>query len=222
MAIPKCSRRAKVKSPYFLKDGVPVPGVTSVLKLRAKPPLVPWANKLGLAGIDSQKYTDEKAAIGTLAHSMSLKQFRSDLPDLDLSEYSKLEIDLAQNCALKFYEWQKAHVLEPILVEEKLVSEVHRYGGTPDFYGKVDGVLTLLDLKTGGLYPEAWIQLAAYGVLLEEQGHQIDQRILLNIGRDETENFVQAKRQGPSLPDEEAIFFALLTIYFAEKRLEGK
>lgn len=213
---PKYSKRVRVKSPYYLADGTAVPGVTTILKVMNKPFLVPWANKLGLAGVDSSKYTDEKAAVGTLAHAMCLK----DKAELDLSEYSKVEIDQAENAFLKFCSWKKAHDLEPILAEEMMVSETFRFGGTPDFYGKVDGVLTLMDLKTGGIWPEHYIQLAGYGLLLAERGHHVDQRILLNIGRDETENFVEAKRTGPSQDDEVLIFRSCLDIYYAKKRLK--
>ena len=217
---PKYSKRVRVKSPYYLADGTAVPGVTTILRVLNKPFLVPWANKLGLAGVDSTRYTDEKAAVGTLAHSMCLKDMCQEAEELDLADYSPNEISQAENAFLKFCEWKKAHVLEPILVEKPLVSEAFRFGGTPDFYGKVDGILTLLDLKTGGIWPEHFWQIAAYGMLLAEAGHHVDQRILLNIGRDETENFVEAKRQGPSLEDEVLIFRSCLDIYNAKKRLK--
>lgn len=217
---PKYTNRVRVKSPYVLADGTPVPGVTTILRIMNKPYLVPWANKLGLQGVDSSKYTDEKAAIGTLAHSWCLNEFRPGNPPLDKGEYSQVEIDQAENCFLKWCEWKKAHTLEPILVETPITSEFHRFGGTPDYYGLIDGIPTLMDLKTGGIYPEHFIQLAGYGILLDEMGHAVEQRIILNIGRDETENFVQAKRQGPSLPDEETIFLACKAIYEAKKRLK--
>jgi len=115
----------------------------------------------------------------------------------------------------------EGHDLEPILVEEQLVSERFRFGGTPDYYGKIDGLLTLADWKSGAnLYPEMWIQLAGYDILLSEHGHHVGQRMLLNVGRDETENFIESVRPGPSLDDEVAIFKACQVIYEAKKRLK--
>lgn len=219
---PKYSSRVRQRQPYLHPDGSKLPGVTTIIREWDKSyVLVPWGNKLGLAGVSSSKYTDEKGMIGTLVHAYvngHLKGIPTD--QIDTTDYSKNEIDEASNAFLKFLTWEKAHAIEPILVEEPLVSGVFRFGGTPDFYGKVDGILTLADWKSGGIWREHWIQLAAYGMLLEERGHHVDQRILLNIGRDETENFIEAKRSGPSLEDEVLIFRCCLDIYNAKKRLK--
>ncbi|MBA7569795.1 hypothetical protein ES708_11536 [subsurface metagenome] len=53
---------------YRTRSGQSVPGVTTILSVLNKPALVPWANRMGLQGIDVAKYVDDKAAIGTLAH----------------------------------------------------------------------------------------------------------------------------------------------------------
>ena len=49
-----------------------------------------------------------------------------------------------------FYEWEKQHKLEPLILEIPLVSDIYGFGGTPDFIGKVDGNLEILDYKSGG------------------------------------------------------------------------
>jgi len=215
----KYSQRVRSKPPYKLKDGTRVVGTTTLSKIAKDTNwMVPWAAKLAFAGVDPTKYRDEKAAVGTLAHALCLAEFTGEPPDT--AEYSPVEISQAENAFLKFCEWKKNHTLEPILVEKPLVSEILKYGGTPDYYGYVDGVLTLMDLKTGGFFFDAWVQLAGYCLLLEELGHPVQQRIILNIGRDETENFVEAKRSGPSLEDEETIFLAAKAIYEAKKRLK--
>ena len=61
-------KRAKAHQRYYTSDRKPCVGVTTVLNVMAKPALVPWANKLGLAGIDSSKYVDSLARIGSLIH----------------------------------------------------------------------------------------------------------------------------------------------------------
>jgi len=220
---PKYSARVRAKSPYILPDGTPVVGVTTALREMNKPYLVPWSNKLGLAGVDSSKYRDEMGMVGTLIHALVNGHLKglSESESVDRYDYSQREIDLAGNGFNKFLAWEKIHTLEPIALETQMVSEIHRFGGTPDYYGLIDGVLTLADWKSGAnLYWDAWVQLAAYNLLLEEQGKLVNQRILLNIGRDETENFVEAKRQGPALEDEKEIFLACLAIYQAKKRLK--
>jgi hypothetical protein len=61
-----------------------------------------------------------------------------------------------------------------------------RYGGRPDmvFVG-TDSLTWLLDVKTGGLYAEALVQVAAYAMLVEEVGNRkIDKLALLRIPQD--------------------------------------
>jgi hypothetical protein len=220
---PKYSQRVRAKSPYILPDGTPVVGVTTALREMNKPYLVPWSNKLGLAGVDSGRYRDEMGMVGTLIHALVNGHLKglSEGESVDKYDYSQREIDLAGNGFSKFLAWEKTHTLEPIMLETPMVSEVHRFGGTPDYYGLIDGVLTLADWKSGAnLYWDSWVQMAAYGILLDELGHRVEQRILLNIGRDETENFVEAKRSGPSLDDEVSIFLSCLNIYEAKRRLK--
>lgn len=173
---------------YRLADGTRVPGVTTVTGILNKPALVPWANKLGLQGIDSSKYRDEMADIGTLAHQMILDYF--NMVKTDTSEYSKNQIELAENCLLSFWSWEKEHDIEVILAEVGIVSEEYKFGGTLDCLCRIDDVLTLLDFKTGkGIYPEYFYQVAAYGQLLREKGYNIEASRILRIGRDADEGF---------------------------------
>ena len=60
--------RSKVHTVYKTGDSIRVPSVTTILGVLSKPALIPWANRLGLQGIDSSKYVDRLATIGTLAH----------------------------------------------------------------------------------------------------------------------------------------------------------
>lgn len=173
---------------YKLADGTRVPGVTTFLGVLNKPALIPWANKLGLQGIDSSKYVDNLADVGTLAHSMILAHLKEE--GLDVSDYSQNQIDLANNSYSSYVEWEKHHKIEPILIETPLVSEEYRFGGTPDLLAKVDGVETLVDFKTSkALYPEHSIQVAAYWVLALEYGYVIDNVLILRIGREADEGF---------------------------------
>jgi hypothetical protein len=65
--------------------------------------------------------------------------------------------------------WCKGTQLEIIDCEVQVISEAHRYGGTLDFIGKLDGKLVLGDFKTSnGVYPEMLCQLAAYAKAYEE------------------------------------------------------
>lgn len=182
------AKKARAHIRYTLADGTRVPGVTTILGVLNKPALVNWANKLGLEGIEVNKYVDVLATIGTVAHSMILAHHKGEQFPVD--EYVPEVVDKAENCLISFFEWQKKHDIELILAEASIVSEKHRYGGTVDLYCKLDSVPTLIDYKTGkGIFPEHLYQVAAYRNLLEEQGHKVDQVRILRVGRDETEGF---------------------------------
>jgi len=210
------SSKVKAHQRYRLVNGEIVPGVTTITGLRAKPDLVPWANKLGLQGIDSAKYVDEKADIGTLGHLMVQKHLQKE--SVDTSEYSQFVIDMASNCLNKFLKWESEHTLEPIFLEKELVSEDERFGGCVDFYGKVDCVLELLDLKTAkAIYNGVFTQLGGYSILLKEHGNKVENHRILRIGRSEDEGFEQKEKKDLTLY--EVIFRSLLTVHNAEKLL---
>jgi len=202
---------------YIGKDGVQVPGVTTVLGILNKPALVPWANKLGLAGIDSSKYKDKMADIGTLAHLFIMNHLKGE--ETDTGEFSKNDIALAENCFLSYLEWEKPHAIKPVLIEKPLVSDRYNYGGTPDCVAYLGDSLELLDYKTGkALYAESFYQLAAYWQLAEEQGYKIDRARILRIGRDANEGFEE--RVTKNLNGEFTIFWHCLAIYNLRKELK--
>jgi len=215
--------KAKAHTRYRLENGTIVPGTTTITGILDKPALVRWANNLGLQGIDSNKYRDAAANVGTLAHEMAACDLLGMKPDL--SEYSPADVDRAENALIKFYEYRDEHHLEPILVEGKLVSERYRYGGQVDYYGKRDGVLTLIDFKTGkpsprtgtGIYPEMMLQVTAYRQLLLENDYPVERVFILRIGRDETEGFEE--REVDRLDVRWEMFKHCLAIYYLQKKL---
>ena len=182
--------KAQIHTVYKTEGGKIVPPVSEVLKLIPKPALLPAAVKLTKDKIDYRKYWGDLRDVGSLAHEMILCHLRENT--LVADDYSRSQIDRAENCFLKYLEWEKQHKLEPILIEKSLVSKRHRFGGTLDFYGNIDGILTLIDFKTGkAIYPvEHFCQIAAYNILLVENGYEKPRDFcILQIGRDETEKY---------------------------------
>lgn len=209
--------KTKAHIRYKDKEGNVVPGVTTILGILNKPALVKWANNLGLQGIDSTKYRDEMADIGTLAHYMIMCYLNKQESILD--DYSKDQIEKAENCLISFWEWEKGHKIEPILVEQPLVSEFYKYGGTVDLYCKLDGEFTLIDFKTGkAIYPEMIYQLAAYQELLIENGNLCSKTRILRIGREESEGFEE--RVTGSLDYELSLFKHCHAIYNLTKQIK--
>jgi hypothetical protein len=155
---------------------------------------------------------------------MILDHFRGEKTVTD--DYSKNQIDAAENAFISFLEWTKHHTIEPVLIEEQLVSERYRFGGTFDFLGVIDGHLTLLDFKTGkALYDESWYQLAAYNILVMEHYPDvgpIERFKLVRIGRDEDEGFEEPE-MGPGLVMSlcESIFLHALGIHQDLKEMKG-
>lgn len=173
---------------YKCTDGKRVPGVTTIIDIIAKPQLITWANKMGLDGIDTTKYVDELGDVGTLVHHLILCKFKGAIPDTD--DFTANQIMMASNSMVSFENWLQQHQLEPILVEQPIVSESLRIGGTPDLLCNLDGVPTLIDFKSGkALHFEVLLQLAAYRYLLKTQDWEVEQAIALRIGRESNEGF---------------------------------
>ena len=194
---------------YRLENGTQVVGTTTVVNLLDKPPLNYWYYKLGRDGIDHRKHLENLADIGTLAHSMIFHHLRSE--KVVTSDYSQNQIDLASNSFESFLKWEKQHDLKPMLLEEQLVSEKYKYGGTFDFYGFIDGCETLLDFKSSGIYPSQFIQLAGYKNLLEEGKNKVDACKVLVIPTDKDKGFKEAQREDVSKHWE--TFTHLLEVY---------
>ena len=97
---PKKHKRVKTHTRYELKDGTWVPGITTILQIKNKPQLVPWANKLGLEGIEVGKYVDELADIGTIAHER-IKCFLKN-EEFDTSDFTENQLKCAEPCFDKF------------------------------------------------------------------------------------------------------------------------
>jgi len=213
-------KRVKAHTVYKLKDGTRVPGATTVLGVLNKGDgLIHWAWDLGMQGIDWRKYRDATADVGTLAHYLVEQHLRGEEPDL--STYSQEFIDKAYNSFRKYLDWEKENDVETIFVESPLVSEKYKYGGTIDCYAKVNGKLTLLDLKTSkAIYPTMIMQLAAYRKLLLEHGYKVQKTMILRIGRTEEEGF--EVHVGKKLNKYWKIFQNCLNIYNLKKELKIK
>lgn len=212
------AKRARPHTVYRTTDGKRVPGVTTVLGILNKPALVKWANNLGLQGIDSSAYVDETARVGTLAHEM-IQEYLGG-PSWDREGWDAGQVDLAENAVLSFFEWERqtGHRMETRHIELPLVSEANRYGGTIDWYGEIGGKFWLVDIKTSkGLWPEHVFQVAAYWMLLQENGLPVDGVRLLRVGRTEDEGFDDHVIDVPKLNVAYSVFASALALYRAKQ-----
>ena len=215
------SKKHKAHIIYKLASGKRVPGTTTITGSLgwSKHVLINWANRMGLQGIDTAKFVDDKSKIGTLAHSMVTDYLQGK--KTETSDYSKNQITAAENSALSYFEWAKGKRFKPILIEQPLVSEAYLYGGMADIFAEVDGLPELIDLKTGsGIYPEMLIQVGAYRQLLVENGHPVDSVRILNIPRTGDESFVEKRVSQKHCLTAWAIFKNCLNIYQLKKNLK--
>lgn len=213
-ALAKKSRQHTV---YTLADGTRVPGVTTVLGILAKPALIAWANKMGLQGIDTTKYVDAAANVGTCCHAMIEAHLKGQL--FDDHAYDRATIDIAENGYIKYLEWEGQHKLEDIHSELQLVSEKYRFGGTIDLYCLLDGVTTLVDFKTNqsGIYDEMMHQVAGgYRLLLEEHGMEVQQVLIIRVGK--TDNMDMETRFIGNWEWHANVFLDALRLYQTLKR----
>lgn len=210
----------KAHQTYRTQDGTLVPGVTTVTGLLNKPALMWWGYQKGIEKVDLNAFLDDAKKVGSLTHEMIARDFGG--PEPDMSEYTPKQIDLAENAYLSFCNWAKNHELQAIAIEKQMVSEVHRFGGTCDWYGIYDGRPWVLDFKSSdNIYDEHKIQLAAYVQLLREAGYEVDGARIIQIGKGENEEY-QDHPIVETLDTYWQIFLRLLDVYWMKRGLDAR
>jgi hypothetical protein len=88
----------------------------------------------------------------------------------------------AQLAFLEFDAWAASVRFKPILIERTVHSVKHGFAGTTDLLARVDGVLMVVDFKTGkAIYPEAQLQVAAYSVAMFEMGYRPQAALIVRL-----------------------------------------
>jgi hypothetical protein len=210
------AKAARSHTVYKLADGTRVPGCTTITGILDKPALKKWAWEMGKKGIELDKYVDELATIGTLAHYMIECHCQGTKPDL--SDSTPNQISLAENSVIKWLYWQEATGFVPEKNELILVSEKHRFGGTVDIIGTIKDRRVLIDIKTSkGIFSEHKTQVAGgYKILCDEAGLKIDDVIITRVGRNDTEGFEQVNIPSDEAQAHQKLFLCLRTAYDAK------
>lgn len=162
-------------------------GVTTALGIKAKPQLVYWAARMAseyvkqhiqpgkaLDEIEIQELVegaknahlrrrDGAADMGTYVHNWIEDYVNGEEPEMPVSPKLAKTIN-------SFKEWYDTANIEVVEAERMLCSPTLMLAGTPDLICRVDGKLTIMDWKTGsGIYPEMFMQMAAYAIMWEEE-----------------------------------------------------
>lgn len=209
----RISMRVKAKGRYRNAAGLVIPSVTTAVSILDKPAMLRWANRLGLEGIDMNKYVDELADIGTLTHYFIMCRLRDELPEVD--EFTPEQVRLAEACYKQYLDWEARNPVRCLLAEEPLISERYQYGGTFDMYGVCNKQFLLGDFKTNakGIFPEMIYQVSAYRHLLIEAGYPVSKAVILRLGRGSSEGAEERILTDEELDTGFKIFIRCLEIY---------
>lgn len=220
MVIEQVKSIRRQKATYKTTSGELVPGVTTILGLRAKPALVEWAFRVGKENPNLntvREYVDDLADIGTCAHYILDCYLRNVIPDF--GDFSPNVVEAAQVPVSKYHEWARGKTIELISADLEMVSDRHKFGGKLDVFASIDGKRTVVDFKTGrSIYTEAVIQVAAYAEMLKERGEHVDEVRVLQIGRTGAEGF--SERVLSDWSNHWQAFLALRELYAIEKCID--
>ncbi len=157
--------------------GETFPSVTTIINSLSKPALVNWASKQAAEYAVSnwkqvmqtilaqgpteavkqisgahRRTLDDSSAIGTHVHA----NVQASIEGRDML--------IPHPEHMRFFEaWKLVYKPEFVLCEATVYNRAVGYAGTLDFMARIDGVNTIVDVKTGkNIYPEVALQLAAY------------------------------------------------------------
>lgn len=219
---------------YF--DGQPMTGVTSVLKVIAKPALIQWAANMAdeyiranvayaIPGEDggywaikpniieeartAHRRKKEDAGIkGTDVHS-NVEGFIQDGIDNNKG-FIFGQSDNEQ--VKKFINWANANKVKFLSTEKRVYSQTYWLAGTYDFLCEINGNKYVGDLKTSsGIYGrEFFAQTAAYRMMLEEAGETgFKGSVVVRLGKDGSFE----EMYSTDYEDDKKLFLACLEVY---------
>lgn len=203
----KMSYKFDEKNHIHTLDDKPLHGITTVLQVISKPALIQWAANMtadyirnnplpleqdGLDGVigTSNKLIEEARFAhrkkkekggdwGTAVHE-AIEEWIKTGKEPELEGTQKQAFD-------NFKNWSEENKVKFIESEKNLYSKEHWIGGIVDLVFEMDGRKYIGDIKTSSaIYNEAFFQMAAYHLMLEEMGeHQdVEGYIVINLKKD--------------------------------------
>jgi hypothetical protein len=152
--------------------------VTNCLSIIDKPALKNWAAKqtaefawdhrdtwidlpkraaVDLMKREALRYTGAAAEVGTAVHELAEKYITGEEVDVDVP------VDGLDGDVTQFKQFLEDFAPEYLMVESTVYNDEVKYAGTLDAVVNLPGHGTVvLDIKTGGVWPEAALQLSAY------------------------------------------------------------
>jgi hypothetical protein len=244
------SPRSWSRDRFYTINGCQLPSVTTILDVIAKPALAPWYAKQerryfetamlevlsrpgardpeyvlaavadAVGGVKAADREKQRAAtIGTAIHAGIEWQLRTRLGE-DAGPEPVLP-DAAAWAVESWKDWAKTTALEPLAIERTVYCETCGYAGTLDLYARVEGLLTILDWKSGrAIYPEAFLQNVAYRHAAARQGLPSVQGIIVRVPKLVEDPAWEVMTVPDSVPL--ADFQAALRLWRWQRRIEGR
>lgn len=157
-------------------------------------------------------YAGSAADMGTYVHNWIEEFVKGENPELPTNPKLLKTIN-------DFKEWWDKTDVEVLHAERMLCSPTHMLAGTPDLICRVDGKLTIMDWKTGGgIYPDMFLQMAAYAMMLEEEypDQKVEQLYVVNAS---IRNMFQTEVR-TEVEFFKEMYLQALTLYKSNKELE--
>lgn len=164
------------------------PGVTTIIDQQLawnKRALIRWAHGVGFDGKELYEGSADALGIGTVVHAL-IEADVEELPVPDFAELSDSMRSQVQRAMDAWEAWKRGCDFQVLAAEESLVDDELEFGGTVDLIMVADGKVSLMDYKTSkALYPNALVQVAAYGHLwnLHHPGERIEEYRLLRLSK---------------------------------------
>lgn len=189
-----------VKNHVHKLDGKNLTGITTILSVINKPYLIQWSANMACEYVKNNlkdlKDMDEVLENAKVAHTKKKEKaggigtkVHKAVENYINSGELKAEDKLVQRCLNNFISWAKEDKVEFVESEKNLYSRKYWLGGIVDFVCKIDGEIWIGDIKTSsGIYPENFLQMAGYQLMLEELGiySNIKGHIVVNLRKDGT------------------------------------
>lgn len=170
-------------------DGQFLPSVTTIIK------------EAGLYGNAANYFTEYARDRGSYVHRIIEWHLSGELDETTIDDSLLLYFD-----AWKRFELDTGFISS--VTEQPMASEIHRFAGTPDHIGKLNGMMSVIDVKTGIAGPATGIQLAAYEILYADRLKRFALQ-LMDTGKYKLTEFKDRQ--------DRAIFLAALSIYHWKK-----
>lgn len=157
---------------HYEVDGKLYPSVTTILSIIRKPYLERWRGEIG--NDDADFIMEEAGELGSEVHNIAEAISRGD-------KWGATDPAI-QVMGAALEEWFAANVEQVIATEQFVFDPLYCYAGRLDLIAiiKGDPRPSIIDFKTGGVWPEAFLQLAAYKHACQED---ILRRVVLHIDK---------------------------------------